>query len=148
MSKSRRQKEILSLVQSDQISSQLELSRRLRARGTNVTQATLSRDLRELNLVKTAQGYKLAESLNRSNGSHHHLHQVLSQLMTEVAAASNLVVVKTFPGNAPSVALSLDHLGWKDIVGTVAGDDTILVVTRDIAKARAVKRRLMELRSP
>jgi len=147
MKKIQRQNKILKLVRSELISSQLGLSQRLGAEGIRVTQATLSRDLRNLNLVKTAQGYKLPEAVTHSPGSHPplRLRQTLAQCMTEVAAAHNMVVVKTHPGNASSLALSLDNVGWKDIVGTVAGDDTILVVTQDAAKARAVKRRLMAL---
>jgi transcriptional regulator of arginine metabolism len=147
MKKIQRQNRILKLVRSELISSQVDLGQRLGHEGIRVTQATLSRDLRNLNLVKTAQGYKLPEALNRSSGSHPplHLRQRLAQFMTEVSAAHNMVVVKTHPGNASSLAFSLDNVGWKDIVGTVAGDDTILVVTKDAAKARAIKRRLMAL---
>jgi transcriptional regulator of arginine metabolism len=147
MNKIQRQNKILKLVRSEHIASQVDLGRRLRDEGIQVTQATLSRDLRDLSLLKTPQGYRLPEALNHSSGNHSpfHLRQTLAQFMTEVAAAHNMVVVKTHPGNASSLALSLDNMGWKDIVGTVAGDDTILVVTRDAARARALKRRLMEL---
>ena len=147
MNKIQRQNRILQLVRSERIASQMDLGRRLGDEGIRVTQATLSRDLRDLSLLKTPQGYKLPESLNDSSGnpSSLHLRRTLAQFMTEVAAAHNMVVVKTHPGNASSLALSLDNMGWKDIVGTVAGDDTILVVTRDPVKARALKRRLMDL---
>ena len=147
MNRAQRHHKILKAVSSAPILSQAELCHRLKEQGIQVTQATLSRDLRDLNLVKTPQGYKLPEALNVSSSSQTplHLRQTLSQSMTEVVAAHNMVVVKTYPGNASSLALSLDRVGWRDIVGTVAGDDTILVVTPDAARARAVKRRLMQL---
>ena len=147
MPKIHRHNTILQLIRSEHVTSQANLGDRLRNEGIRVTQATLSRDLRDLNLVKTPRGYKLPEALSHSSGNHSplHLRQTLMQFMNEVAAASNMVVVKTHPGNASSLALSLDNMGWKDIVGTVAGDDTILVVTKDAVKARAVKRRLMAL---
>jgi len=146
MHKIHRHNKILQLIRSKHIASQADLSIRLQNEGIQVTQATLSRDLRDLNLVKTPRGYKLPEALSHSSGNYspRHLRETLMQFVTEVAAASNMVVVKTHPGNASSLALSLDNMGWKDIVGTVAGDDTILVVTRDAVKARAVKKRLME----
>jgi transcriptional regulator of arginine metabolism len=149
MSKIQRRNKILKLVRSEPIASQVDLGDRLRSEGIRVTQATLSRDLRDLNLVKTPQGYRLPETLNHSLGNYSplQLRQMLAQFMTEAAAACNMVVVKTRPGNASSLALSLDNMGWKDIVGTVAGDDTILVVTQDAVRARAVKRRLVELAS-
>jgi transcriptional regulator of arginine metabolism len=146
MSKSQRHNRILKLVRSESIASQVDLGERLRDEGIRVTQATLSRDLRDLNLIKTPQGYTLPGALNHSSGNHSPLPlHSLAHFMTEVVAACNMVVVKTHPGNASSLALSLDNMGWKEVVGTVAGDDTILVVTRNAAKARAVKRRLVEL---
>jgi transcriptional regulator of arginine metabolism len=147
MSKSQRHNRILKLVRSESIASQVDLGERLRDEGIRVTQATLSRDLRDLNLIKTPQGYTLPGALNHSSSGNHSPLPLrsLAHFMTEVAAACNMVVVKTHPGNASSLALSLDNMAWKEVVGTVAGDDTILVVTRNAAKARAVKRRLAEL---
>ncbi len=145
MNRRERHRKILALVGVRPITSQFELSRSLRAKGISVTQATLSRDLRELGLVKTPQGYKPAESLNHfaSRGNNHS--PTTLQFVTDIAAAGNLVVVKTNPGSAHPVALSLDNIGWKDIVGTVAGDDTILVVTKNGPSARAVRKRLSQL---
>jgi transcriptional regulator of arginine metabolism len=147
MTRAQRHQRILKAIRSTPILSQGDLCRHLKEEGIQVTQATLSRDLRDLNLVKTPQGYKLPEGLTPSSASQAplHLRQTLSQSMTEVAAAHNMVVVKTYPGNASFLALSLDNVGWKDIVGTVAGDDTILVITPDAARARTLKRRLMQL---
>jgi transcriptional regulator of arginine metabolism len=145
MNKNLRQSKIVNLVQRERpISTQIELSRKLSAEGITVTQGTLSRDLRELNLLKTPEGYRLPAQLqNAANPNHQR--QTIVQFMTEAQAAGNLVVVKTNPGNASPVARSLDTIGWGEIVGTVAGDDTILVVTANAATARLVTRKLLAL---
>jgi transcriptional regulator of arginine metabolism len=143
--KIRRQRKILHLVKSRSIRNQMELGRCLQQEGFEVTQATLSRDLREMQVIKTPLGYKSGESLGKPATDESHLRQTLSQFMMEVATASNLVVIRTSPGSAHPVALSLDGSGWSDIVGTVAGDDTILVVARNTAAARVLKRRLQAL---
>jgi transcriptional regulator of arginine metabolism len=145
MLKRRRQSKILSLVQAHPVASQAALARQLSAEGIQVTQATLSRDLHELNLVKTGEGYKLPGQLLPNAGSFQQQQKTIAQFMTEAEAAGNMVVVKTNPGNAPPVARSLDNIGWNEIVGTVAGDDTIIVVTKGSLAARSVWKRLMEL---
>jgi transcriptional regulator of arginine metabolism len=144
MNKNLRQTKILKLVRSRSILSQLDLGRKLKAAGVKATQATLSRDLRELNLVKTIQGYRSPDVLQVAEGNHPPRH-TLTQFVTRVQVAGNLVVVKTNPGDASPVARALDMIGWREIVGTVAGDDTILVVTPDQPKARLVRKRLIEL---
>ena len=145
MIKRRRQSKILSLVQSRPVSSQAVLAQQLSAEGIQVTQATLSRDLHELNLVKTVEGYKLPGQLLPNSGSSQQQQQTIAQFMTEAEAAGNMVVVKTNPGNAPPVARSLDNIGWNEIIGTVAGDDTIIVVTKGSLAARTVRKRLLEI---
>ena len=125
--------------------SQTQLSQRLKAEGFQVAQATLSRDLRALNLVKTQAGYKLPEQLAAMKGNSNQQGLTILQFMVEAEAAGNLVVVRTHPGNASPVARSLDTIGWKEIVGTVAGDDTILIVTANATSARLIKRRLLAL---
>jgi transcriptional regulator of arginine metabolism len=105
----------------------------------------LSRDLRELNLVKTPLGYRRAAELAVSSKDDHRVRHTISQFMTEVSAVSNLVVIRTSPGSAHPVALSLDSSGWRDIVGTVAGDDTVLVVARSVPAARSLKKRIQAL---
>lgn len=145
MIKRRRQSKILSLVQSRPVSSQAVLAQQLLAEGIEVTQATLSRDLHELNLVKTVEGYKLPGQLLPNSGSSQQQQQTIAQFMTEAEAAGNMVVVKTNPGNAPPVARSLDNIGWNEIIGTVAGDDTIIIVTKGFLAARTVRKRLLEI---
>ena len=133
MSKQRRHTKILNLIQTRPVLSQTELSQRLKTEGVHVAQATLSRDLRALNLVKTPKGYKLPDQLGPAAGNSDQQRLTILQFMIEAEAAGNLVVVRTHPGNASPVARSLDTIGWKEIVGTVAGDDTILVVTANAA---------------
>jgi len=145
MNKHRRQSKILALVQSRLVSSQAALARQLSAEGIQVAQATLSRDLHELNLVKTVEGYKLPGQFLPKSGSKQQQQQTIAQFMTEAAAAGNLVVVKTNPGSASPVARSLDNIGWNEIIGTVAGDDTLIIVTKGSLAARAVQKRLLEI---
>ena len=144
MSTQRRRTRILNLIQKGPVLSQTQLGQRLKGEGFQVAQATLSRDLRALNLVKTQNGYKLPEQLG-VEGNPNQQGLTILQFMVEAEAAGNLVVVRTHPGNASPVARSLDTIGWKEIVGTVAGDDTILVVTANAAAARLIKQRLLAL---
>ena len=145
MSAQRRRTRILNLIQKGPVLSQTQLGQRLKGEGFQVAQATLSRDLRALNLVKTQTGYKLPEQLGAMKGNSNQQGLTILQFMVEAEAAGNLVVVKTHPGNASPVARSLDTIGWKEIVGTVAGDDTILIVTANATAARLIKRRLLAL---
>lgn len=145
MIKHRRQSRILSLVQSQPVASQAALAHQLSVEGLHVTQATLSRDLHELNLVKTVEGYKLSGQLLLNAARFQQQQQTIAQFMTEAQTAGNMVVVKTNPGNAPPVARSLDNIGWNEIIGTVAGDDTIIVVTKGSLAARTVRKRLLEI---
>ena len=145
MNAQRRRTRILNLIQKGPVLSQTQLGQRLKGEGFRVTQATVSRDLRALNLVKTQNGYKLPEQLGPLEGKSNQPGLTILQFMVEAEAAGNLVVVRTHPGNASPVARSLDTIGWKEIVGTVAGDDTILVVAANAASARLIKRRLLAL---
>ena len=147
VSKIQRQKRILNLVRSQPVMSQQELNVLLTQSGIRTTQATLSRDLRDLNLVKTAGGYRQPADLANSKSDESRIRRTISQFMTDVDAANNLVVIRTSPGSAHPVALSLDGSGWKDIVGTVAGDDTVLVVARNAPAARSLKKRIQALTS-
>ena len=132
-------------MQSRPVLNQVALVRQLSAEGIRVTQATLSRDLHELNLIKTVEGYKLPNQLMPQSGNTQQHQETIAHFMTEVAIAGNLVVVKTNPGNASPVARCLDSIGWNEVLGTVAGDDTILVVTRGAPASRAVQNRLLKI---
>ncbi len=136
---------ILDLVASRPVTSQGVLGELLQARGVTVAQATLSRDIRELNLVKGAKGYVFPETEASTGDRRHSLRETLIQFLTEVIPARNLVVVKTNPGSAMPVARSFDMSGWSEILGTVAGDDTLLLVTKDSSAAKKIARQIRSL---
>lgn len=141
MNKAYRQGQILRLIRARAIRTQQELARELRRAGIRATQVTLSRDIRELGLVKTPEGYRQIGSV--AGGPR--LVQLAAEFLHEVRTARNLVVLKTSPGHANTVAVALDRENWPEIVGTVAGDDTILAVTPDERTARRVRSKLLEL---
>jgi transcriptional regulator of arginine metabolism len=107
----------------------------------DATQVTLSRDLRELGLVKTSEGY---QEMGRESAAFQ-FSALASEFLQDVRLAQNQVVLKTAPGHASSVAVALDDEEWPEIVGTLAGDDTILVICPDSATAGDVRKRLMAL---
>jgi transcriptional regulator of arginine metabolism len=144
VTKSYRQGQILKLVRSHPVHTQDDLARLLRGEGIEATQVTLSRDVRELHLVKTPDGYRPMDGRPlREDGSHFEL--LAGEFVQDVKRAQNLVVLKTAPGHANSVAVALDSAEWADVVGTIAGDDTILVITPDNTAASQVCNRLLEL---
>lgn len=143
MTKSFRQGQILKLIRTRNISTQEELARALKELNVDATQVTLSRDLRELGLVKTSEGYR---EMGRESAAFQFT-ALASEFLQDVRLAQNQVVLKTAPGHASSVAVALDDEEWPEIVGTIAGDDTILIICPDPAVASGVRNRLMELLS-
>ena len=141
MSKSYRQGQILKLIRSKRISTQDELAEELRNQGISATQVTLSRDIRDLRLVKTREGYQ--EMAPEETGPQFPLLAV--EFVQDVRLAQNLVILKTAPGHANSVAVALDHEEWPEVVGTIAGDDTILLIAPDNATAELVQEKLMNI---
>ncbi len=141
MSKAYRHGQILKLVRSKNLRTQEELARELQQAGLLTTQVTLSRDIRELHLVKTREGYR--EMLPEETGPS--FNTLAAELLHDVRVAQNLVVLKTSPGHANSVAVALDSEEWTEVVGTIAGDDTLLVITPDNATAEKIRQRFMEL---
>lgn len=140
MNKTYRHGQILRLIRSRKISTQEQLAHELASAGVNATQVTLSRDIRELGLVKTPEGYRQVEAAVSRPG----IGTIASEFLWDAIPAQNLVVLKTFPGHASSVAIALDQEGWPEIVGTIAGDDTVLIVTVDAETAAAVSDRLRD----
>lgn len=146
MSKQLRQETILRLVRQKPIVNQQVLQQELHKVGFEATQATLSRDLSELGLVKTAEGYKLpAQVLEPAHATNSELRRMLREFMRDASAANNLLVVKTPTGSANALGIALDKAALPEIVGTVAGDDTILVVTRSAATARSLRKKFLHL---
>jgi transcriptional regulator of arginine metabolism len=121
-----RRAKVISLVESGLIHSQSDLVKELKKSGYKVTQATASRDLDEIGAVRGSNGYQLAKTSDDS------LSRVLTseKLILSVEASGNLAVVRTPPGGAQLLASNLDHAKLKSIIGTIAGDDTVLVVSR------------------
>ena len=143
--KARRQAVIVELVTNEQIQSQEQLRTRLKARGYDVTQATLSRDIRDLALVKRSsdgayQAEGAAPAVPASAGVA--LQRALAEYASGVDCVQQLIVVRTGAGMAQPLALAIDRAKLDEVVGTLAGDDTILVISRDARHAKALARQL------
>jgi transcriptional regulator of arginine metabolism len=138
-----RRNQILELVRSEPVATQEELRRKLARRGIRVTQATVSRDIEELGLVKTREGYCPPDAPEPAAPPQPTLPIVLKEFVREVDQASNLVIVKTHPGNAHTVAAVLDAERWPEVAGTVAGDDTIFVATAGKRQAGRLRKKLL-----
>jgi transcriptional regulator of arginine metabolism len=145
--KTQRHAAILKIVRRETVASQERLRELLKAEGFEVTQATLSRDIRELGLAKVAAP---------DGGSHYappesgavirpHLEQLLPSTLVSLEGVGPLLVVKTPAGGAQALGLALDGAGWEELIGTIAGDDTVLVITRSERARRAVATRLKDL---
>jgi transcriptional regulator of arginine metabolism len=143
MTKLGRQGVILELAKHAPLANQDELRRELGRRGFKVTQSTLSRDIHRLGLVKMSHGYALPETANASTQPPvPALERLFREFLREVREAQNLLVVKTAVGSAQPVAVAWDGESWPEVVGTVAGDDTILVICPDRKSARKVAARI------
>jgi len=126
------------------VHTQQDLARQLKAAGIAVTQVTLSRDMRELGLVKTPEGYRQLAAVP-SPVAGPAFEQIIGEFLVDVRPAQQLLVLRTPPGGAMAVARALDQSEWPEIVGTIAGDDTVLVVTPSAKVAAQVQRRLIRL---
>ncbi len=143
--KNSRQKKILELIDKYDIDTQELMIEKLREAGINATQTTISRDIRELKLIKgiSSSGvYKYIFPSSKRETIVPVLNSSLTESVTEIEAAGNIVVVKTYPGMANSLAVCVDSLEKPHIVGSVAGDDTILLVVRTDEVAKDVCREL------
>jgi transcriptional regulator of arginine metabolism len=141
-----RQGQILKVLAGPPVGSQDELRRQLVHLGVRVTQATLSRDLRELRLVKTADGYRpLSAALPEEKSSIPALARALKEFLLDVRPAQNMLVLKTPPGGAQPIAAALDAERWKEVAGTLAGDDTVLIVTPSRTARAAIQKRIEEM---
>ena len=143
--KQQRHSAIRELLVTATVTSQDELRRKLAKRGFNVTQATLSRDMRELNLYKGPNGYTLANAAAAEDDRSPEIDDLLRSFGLEVRQAMNQVVIITTTGGAQPVAAGLDYEDWDEIVGTIAGDDTVLVICGDIEQAKTITARIAEL---
>jgi transcriptional regulator of arginine metabolism len=148
MTKTRRQTLILELVDHEQVTSQEQLQRRLRTRGVHATQATISRDLKDLGLVKRAgdgaYGRPGQDSPNLETALAQ-LQRVVVRSLSRTARVDQLVVLRTPPGEAQHLALAIDRASFPEVVGTIAGDDTVLVIAAGHKEAAAFLEQLEKL---
>ena len=143
-SKTFRHGQILRLISDAPVGNQEELRRRLAAQKLRVTQATLSRDIQELRLVKTHEGYRAAPAGEEMNGVPS-LSRALSEFLLDIRPAENLLVLKTPPGGAQALAAAVDRANFPETAGTVAGDDTVLIVTPKRKSREALQKKIESL---
>jgi transcriptional regulator of arginine metabolism len=151
--KYQRHNAIRELVATSLVTNQDELRRKLRRRGIEVTQATLSRDIHELRLSKGPSGYSMPNGNGNASGAPisfeddgpPSIEEMIESFGLRVRQAMNQVVIGTVMGGAQPVAAALDHEGWPDVVGTLAGDDTVLVICPDPRQAVEVEARLRKM---
>lgn len=145
--KQARQRRIADVLRRREIESQAELARALARMGDSVTQATLSRDLEELGAIKVrVDGGRVVYRVpDEPPAAGDWLERMLQEFMLDIEASGNVCVVKTPPGGAQAVARALDNAAVPDVLGTIAGDDTIMVVAKEGTTGKAVARRLRSL---
>jgi len=139
--KSQRQSAIRELLVTTTVTNQDELRRKLAGRDIHVTQATLSRDIRELKLMKGPAGYALPANLDGEDDLPA-IASVLADFGLDVRQAQNLLIVLTTMGGAQPVAASIDSEDWEEVVGTIAGDNTVLIICPDNERAESLKSRI------
>jgi len=150
MSKSQRQHLLAQILEEQAVSSQAKLVELLKAEGIDVTQATLSRDLEELGAVKVRvpvgdSVYAVPDNPTERVLPVDHLRRVLGEWLVEVSVSNNIVVLRTPPGSAHVVASAVDRAGLSEIIGTVAGDDTVILVAASDTTGEEVSERLKDL---
>lgn len=143
--KSARHEKIIELIQEYDIDTQEELAARLNEAGFEVTQATVSRDIRALKLMKVAgkdgkSRYAILTEPSAELGDKYT--RILQDTLTSLDVGQNMLVIRTVPGMAMGVAAALDALKWKEILGSIAGDDTVMCVARDAEQAEIVAEKL------
>ncbi|MGH9413861.1 MAG: arginine repressor [Terriglobales bacterium] len=155
MTSNYRQEQILKLVRERAVHSQAELAAALRRAGIAATQVTLSRDLKALGVIKTPTGYAVLGAGSPTAAApvpaDSALRHIVREFGRDLRPAQNLLVIKTASGAAPTVAAAVDRAGWSELAGTLAGDDTVLLVFANPRLRLTIERRLQELlgtRSP
>jgi transcriptional regulator of arginine metabolism len=134
--------QILRLVSAERISNQEDLRCRLAQQRMRVTQATLSRDLQELKLVKTREGYRTASTTPEQAAAVPPLTRALREFLLDIRPAENLLVLKTPPSGAQPLAAAVDGAKFLEIAGTIAGDDTVLIITPNRKSRESLQRKI------
>lgn len=151
MEKNKRQQLILTIIAQKPIETQLQLLQELRAKGLKVTQATVSRDIKELGLIKVPFGensYRYAPPPEERRANPYvRLERLFRDAVTKVDFSENLILIRTLPGAAHAVASCIDQIQWQEIIGTVAGDDTILVIVKPKEAVPEILQRFLALLS-
>lgn len=144
-----RQKKIAEIVRANRIETQEELAAALRDEGFSVTQATVSRDIKEMGLIKIPgdnnTSYYAVPGRDTVRYSEDRLKRLFINSVQYIDSSENLIIIKTLPGEAQGVASAVDQSGWPEIIGTVAGDDTILVIVKPKSMTAAVHQRFNQL---
>ncbi|GAB3791472.1 transcriptional regulator AhrC/ArgR [Virgibacillus kimchii] len=148
MSKVQRHIKIRELITENEIETQDDLVDRLKNLGYNVTQATVSRDIKELRLVKvpaTNGTYKYSLPADQKFNPLNKLKRLIMDAFVKIEHASHFIVLKTLPGNAHAIGVLIDNLDWDEIMGTICGDDTCLIICRTDTDAGVIKERFIEM---
>jgi transcriptional regulator of arginine metabolism len=148
LNKSQRHIRIRDMIANNDIETQDDLVDLLKEAGYHVTQATISRDIKELHLIKVPLQdgrYKYSLPADQRFNPIQKLHRALADAFVSIDGASHFLVMKTLPGNAHAIGSLLDHLDWTEILGTICGDDTIMILCREESQRESVKNRLLEM---
>ena len=143
--KSSRQLAIIEIIRDQDIETQEELADLLRCRGFQVTQATVSRDIKQLHLLKVQSvsgAYKYATADKTENGLNERFVRMFSESVVGISSAYNQIVIKTLPGSANVAAEAIDNLQWPEIMGSLAGDNTFLLLTHSVEDVSMILDRL------
>ena len=143
--KRQRHNAILDLVRSGEIASQEELMLGLKSRHIEVSQSTLSRDIQELRLAKTGGVYTVVESEPGTKGSEESWRRIIREFLIDIAVTKNIVVVKTGAGHASTLSQALDETGWPEVIGTIAGENTVFIAVRSERDGKKLESRIREL---
>ncbi|MDO7786406.1 arginine repressor [Desulforamulus aquiferis] len=147
--KAQRQGKILEIVRERRIETQEELATALRIEGYDVTQATVSRDIKELSLIKIPgenhSSYYATPDESVLRRGDDRLRRLVRLSLSDINSSENLIIIKTPPGEAQGMASAIDHTHWQEIIGTVAGDDTILIVIKPKEATPSVVQRFLDL---
>lgn len=146
--KSARHGLILEIIEQKNIETQEELAEELKNRGVKVTQATVSRDIKELRLLKVLSehgGYKYATVERAEKGMSERFIRILSESIISIDTVNNLIVVKTLTASANAACEAIDSMKWSEVLGTIAGDNTLLIITRSEDAAAALIARFNNL---
>lgn len=148
MSKNKRHIKIREIISENDIETQDELVNQLKRLGFKVTQATVSRDIKELHLVKVPSStgrYKYSTPTEQRFNPQDKLKRLIMEAFVSIDHASHFIVLKTLPGNANALGAIIDDLNWEEIMGTICGDDTCLIICRTEEKAKAIEQRFLNL---